>query len=849
MPAFFVNTIFVLQFTISGSCKGVLRYSLNSRKLIYFCMLNVNCFSYEKKLLQHILIMIKGQTPHIAQENQNYRTPPESIMLLADYDRAPSVSIDTRKEFMLLSYHSTYKTLDDLNQKEMSMGGLRINPVTNIGTSINYIHNLKVRKVIETEPVQVIGLPSNPHITFVTWSPDETRIAFTHTAARGVELWVLDLATATATRLTEPVVNANLGNPLNWYRDSRQLLVRLLPKVRPALIDPKKELPKGPTVSVSDGSRSQNRTYPDLLKNASDEINFVTLTSSELYKVDLTGKSELFKTEDMYAGESFSADGKYLLVTTLRKPFTYIVPLNRFPQLSIVYDLKGVEVKTVNEAPLSEVLPKGFMAVRKGKRGLSWRPDQPSTLYFVEALDGGDPEIKVDYRDALYQWKAPFEEAPAFISQTISRFSHVIWGNDSVAVLQDEWYDTRNERTYLINPGRAEENPKIINDRNFQDVYSDPGNFETVKNEYGKYVLAIENDNLYSVGEGHTPTGQFPFIDVFNLKTLKSKRVYQSAYTDRMEEIVDVEDFKRGEALVRIQSKNEYPNYYFRNINHKNELTQITNFPNPFESIKDVHKEVIKYTRADGVELSGTLYLPVGYDRDKKEKVPLLIWAYPTEYKDNYSAGQSTANSNEFTFPYYGSFVYWVTRGYAVLDDAAFPIIGEGNAEPNDSFITQLVSNARAAIDAVDALGFIDRKKVAVGGHSYGAFMTANLLTHSDLFACGIARSGAYNRTLTPFGFQSEQRNYWDAPDVYNTMSPFMNADKMKTPLLLVHGEEDNNPGTFTLQTERYFQALKGLGAPVRMLILPKEAHSYVARENILHLLWEQDRFLEEHLK
>ena len=783
------------------------------------------------------------------QENLKYQIPPASILRLADYERAPSVSIDTKKEFMLLSYHSTFKTLDDLNQQEMSMGGLRINPITNISSSVNYINNLKVRKVYDIEPIQVCGLPSNPRITFVTWSPDETKIAFTNTSTHGVELWVLEVATAKATCLTRPIVNANLGNPLNWYRNSMQILVRLLPNVRPGLIDPKKELPDGPTVSLSDGSVSQNRTYPDLLKNSSDEINFVTLTSSELYTVELTGKSELFKGEDMYAGESFSADGNYVLVTTLRKPFTYVVPLNRFPQLSIVYDLKGNEIKTVNDVPLSEVLPKGFMAVRKGKRGLNWRPDQPATLYFVEALDGGDPEENVEYRDALYQWTAPFTIAPALISKTISRFAHVIWGNDSVAVLQDEWYDTRNEKTYLINPAMTDENPKIINDRNFQDVYSDPGNFETEKNEYGKYVLAIENNNLYSVGEGHTPTGQFPFIDEFNLKTLKSKRIYQSAYTDKMEEIIDVEDYKRGEALVRIQSRNEYPNYYFRNFKKKNELSQITHFPNPFESIKDVYKEVIKYQRDDGVELSGTLYLPVGYDRLKKEKLPLLIWAYPTEYIDKNSAGQSTANSNEFTFPYYGSFVYWVTRGYAVLDDAAFPIIGEGKDEPNDTFIDQLVSNAKAAIDAVDSMGYINRKKVAVGGHSYGAFMTANLLTHSDLFACGIARSGAYNRTLTPFGFQSEQRNYWDAPDAYNSMSPFMNADKMKTPILLVHGEEDNNPGTFTLQTERYFQALKGLGAPARMLILPKEAHSYVARENILHLLYEQDRFLEEYLK
>lgn len=360
----------------------------------------------------------------------------------------------------------------------------------------------------------------------------------------------------------------------------------------------------------------------------------------------------------------------------------------------------------------------------------------------------------------------------------------------------------------------------------------------------------MDGNKLFLIGEGHTSDGQYPFIDALDIKTLKTNRLYQSAYTDKIEEIFDFTNVKTGEVLVRLQSKNEYPNYFIRNLKRRIAPVQITHFPNPFASIEHVYKEVIKYKREDGVELTGTLYLPEGYDREaKKEKLPLLIWAYPAEYKDKNSAGQSTANPNEFTFPYYGSFVYWVTRGYAVLDDTAFPIVGEDKEEPNDTFVEQLVANAKAAIDAVDALGYINRKKVAVGGHSYGAFMTANLLTHSDLFACGIARSGAYNRTLTPFGFQREQRNYWEAQEVYNAMSPFMHADKMKTPMLLVHGEADNNPGTFTLQTERYFQALKGLGAPARLVILPKEMHGYVARENILHLLWEQDRFLERYLK
>ena len=801
------------------------------------------------KLKVTLLLFLGLGLTAFAQENLSYQKPSKSILDLADYERAPSVSMDTKKEYMLLSYRNTYKTLDDLNQEELRLGGLRINPVTNISSTVTYITNIKLRKIKEKNEIQVSGLPSNPRISNISWSPNDKKIAFSHSTNTGVELWILDVASAKAKKLTEANVNANLGNPFTWFNDNETILVKMLPKNRAALLDAKKDLPTGPIISNATGSKSQNRTYPDMLKNKNDEINFENIITSELYKVQLNGTATLFKNANMYAGESFSPDGNYLMLTTIQKPFSYIVPLSRFPLKSVVYDTNGAEIKTVNEVPLNEIMPKGFMAVRKGKREMSWRNDKPATLSYVVALDEGDQANKVDFRDEVFLWNAPFDGAATSLVKTPQRFSNVIWGNDNTAIISDEWYDTRNTKTYVINPSNPNQAPKVIFDRNSQDVYSDPGNFETRKNQYNKYVLAIENDNAYLIGDGFTKNGQFPFISEFNLKTLQPKRLYTSAYKDKKEDVLEIEDFKKGTVLVQIQSKNDYPNYYFRNIKQKNSLTPLTAFKNPFESIKNVSKEVIKYKRKDGVELSGTLYLPVGYDKVKKEKMPLLIWAYPAEYKDKNSAGQSTQNPNEFTFPNYGSFVYWVTKGYVVLDDASFPIIGEGTTEPNDNFMSQLVDNAEAAINAVDALGYINKKKVAIGGHSYGAFMVANLLTHSNLFACGIARSGAYNRTLTPFGFQSEQRNYWERPDVYNTMSPFMNAEKMKTPMLLVHGEADNNPGTFTLQTERYFQALKGLGAPARMVILPKEAHSYVAKENILHLLWEQDQFLEKYLK
>jgi dipeptidyl aminopeptidase/acylaminoacyl peptidase len=363
----------------------------------------------------------------------------------------------------------------------------------------------------------------------------------------------------------------------------------------------------------------------------------------------------------------------------------------------------------------------------------------------------------------------------------------------------------------------------------------------------GSYILSLNGSQAYLLGDGYTKEGQFPFLDRIDLFTKETRRLYKSEYTDRLENLNDY-DAKKKQLLVRIESPTDYPNYYFRDL-EKGTLDQITAFENPFKSIQNVHKEVITYKRDDGLELSGTLYLPVGYDMEKKEKMPMILWAYPREYKDKSSASQITANPNRFTRPYYGSAIYWVTRGYVVLDGAAFPIVGEGDKEPNNSFRKQLVANARAAIDAVDRLGYIDPNRVAVGGHSYGAFMVANLLSHSNLFAAGIARSGAYNRTLTPFGFQSEQRFYWEAPEAYYTMSPFMHADKMKTPLLLIHGEADNNSGTYPLQSIRYFNALKGLGATVRLVMLPKESHGYAAKESILHMLWEQDTWLEKYVK
>ncbi len=782
-----------------------------------------------------------------AQENLTYQKPSAEILQLAEYERPPSIMTNNKKDWLVMTYRPTYATLQDLSQQEMKLGGLRINPVTNISSSMTYSDNLKIRKMADKQEQVVKNLPKNPQMTYFSFSPDEKKLAFTNTTDKGVELWVVDLETYSAKKVTSDNLNANTGNPYSWNRDSQSFLIKVLPSNRAKLLNSEDDLPTGPIVSTADGKVSQNRTYQDLLKNPQDEQNFKTLVASELYTVNLNGDLKKFKDQNLYIGNSYSPDGNYVMLTYLKEPFSYIVPLSRFPMTSDVYTSSGTLVKTVNDIPLNEIMPKGFSSVRTGKRSMTWRDDEPATLVYTEALDEGDQSKKVEYRDEIFTWKAPFTSAPVSFFKTKQRYGGVSWSNSNYAIVGESWYDTRNSKSFLIN--LKDNSFKTIEDRNYQDTYSNPGYFNQTKNQYGRSVMDVQNGNAYLIGDGYTKDGQFPFIDEMNLATTTKKRLYTSKLKNSSEKIIDILDAKKGDILVVEQSATQYPNYFKRNYK-TNKTVAVTELKNPFESIKNVYKEVITYKRNDGVTLSGTLYLPANYDRKaKKEKLPLLIWAYPAEYKDKNTAGQSTQNANDFTFPSYGSFIYWVTKGYAVLDDASFPIIGEGTTEPNDNFVEQLVADGRAAIDAVDALGYIDRKRVAVGGHSYGAFMTANLLTYSKDYACGIARSGAYNRTLTPFGFQSEQRNYWDVPQLYNAMSPFMNADKMKTPLLLIHGAADNNPGTFTLQTERYFQALKNLGAPVRMVLLPKEAHGYRAKENILHTLWEQDQFLEKCLK
>ena len=783
------------------------------------------------------------------QEQLAYQVPKKALKDLVDVDLAPRVLRNSSATKMVLLYRPTYKSIADLSKKELRIAGLRVDPERYIGSRTTYIHRVAVvAPATSKTQIDVSGLPEHPKLSNFRWSPDEQKIAMTHTASTGVELWVLDVNTKVAKKVFSEPINATLGSSVVWLKDSNNLLVKLVPKDHQPIVNKNEVVPVGPKITENNGEKAQNRTYQDLIKNPIDAQNFKQLSRSTLHLVSLDGSHREFLPTKMYRSVQLSPNGKYVLLNFVKTPFSYLVPYYRFPLETRVYDLTGQLIKTIDDAPLQEVLPKGFMAVKTGKRAIGWRSDRGATLYYYKAQDGGDPEFAVAYRDALYQWEAPFTAPPKKLTQVHNRIAGIVWGNATTAILYDRWWNTRNLKSYVFNPSKPEQAATIISDRNYQDVYSDPGDFVTKRGEWGKQVLALKGNKAYLLGDGFTEKGQFPFLDQIDLKAINTKRLYESSYTNKFEQLLDFNPAK-NELFARIESKTDYPNYYIRSLSKKNKLDQLTFFQNPFESLGEVEKELITYKRKDGLDLSGVLYTPAGYDKSNPSKLPMILWAYPREYKDKSSAAQKTNNPNRFIAPSWGSPIYWVTQGYVVLDRAAFPIIGEGNEEPNDTFRSQLVANAEAAIDAVAGLGYADRERVAVGGHSYGAFMVANLLSHSNLFAAGIARSGAYNRTLTPFGFQSESRSYWEAPEVYYTMSPFMHAEKMKTPLLLIHGEADNNSGTYPMQSERYYNALKGLGATTRLVMFPKESHGYRAKETILHLIWEQDQWLEKYVK
>jgi dipeptidyl aminopeptidase/acylaminoacyl peptidase len=799
-----------------------------------------------------VLADAKASAPAAAPAS-GYLTPPAPLQALVDAPRPPQLSISPHRDLLALTQTPPLPGIDVVAQPELKLAGLRINPRTYAQSRFVFGSDLWLMDVATGKEIRLQGLPKPLSIATSAWSPDQRYLAFNQVNARdgSNELWVVDIAARSARRLIALPLNTVAGRGYRWMPDSSQLLVQLQPEGQGAA-PVASTIPTGPdTQQTQAGSGVKAiRTYEDMLRNEDDAKLFEYYLRSQSALVSLDGKITKLGEPDLTLGIAPSPDGHYLLRERVERPFSYLVPVDSFPRRIEVLDRDGKLVKEIAHLPLVEGLPTGNDAVPTGVREITWRADAPATLVWAEAQDGGDPARKTDIRDLVQMQSAPFDQAPVTLAKLGSRYGGAYWANGDLALIDEFWWKTRHVKQWRVSPDHPTQAPALVREGSSEDRYHNPGTPATMLDEHGesRLIVTADGQSIYRLGEGASPEGDRPFIDRVNLQSGSSTRLFQSQapYYEAPQVLLDAQGTR---ALISRESPTEPTNYYVRDLAANGKLHELTHFPNPLPQLKGVKKEQIRYKRKDGVELTATLYLPPNYDPKKDGTRPMLMWAYPAEFKSADAAGQVTDSPYKFNRISYWGPQAFLTMGYTVLDNFSVPIVGEGSKEPNDTYIPQLVASAEAAVDEVVRRGVADRNRIAVGGHSYGAFMTANLLAHTRLFKAGIARSGAYNRTLTPFGFQSEERNYWQATDVYNTMSPFNYAENIKDALLMIHGEQDNNSGTFPIQSERMYAAIKGLGGTSRLVLLPNEAHAYRARESIMQMLAEMNNWLDLYVK
>ncbi len=791
-----------------------------------------------------------------AQEQQaavrGYQKAPQPISDILNAPPTPLVQVSPNGAWLLAADRLAYPPISDLAQPMLRIAGLRINPSTNGRHHPPRFVRLRLFSTSGGEETE-IAVPHNSYLSLPEWSQDSRRFAFTNTTNNGIELWTGEVGTHKASAVPKIKISAVMGEPVQWMPDGTTLLVEAVPATRgnpPA----EPQTPDGPIIQESDGKRAPVRTYEDLLSNPHDADLFDYYATSQLALVK-NGVAAPIGKPAVFSRVEPSPDGKHLLVVRVTRPYSYIVPESEFPREVEIWDLTGKVEHKVASLPLEEHVP--IEGVPLGPRDYQWVPTQPATLVWAEALDGGDPKTKAPFRDKLMLLRAPFTDQPQELVKFEQHFvpagggfggfragSAIEWAESGLGLARDYNRDRRWQRTFLININKPGAEPTLLWERSVRDRYRDPGTplMRTLGN--GKRVLRQQGNAIFLVGGGATPKGEFPFLDRFDLETRKSERIFQCA-EGHYETAVALLSDDGTHFITRHESPTEPPNYFARTANSQDRKA-LTNFPDPAPQLRGITKQLVTYKRADGVQLSFTLYLPANYKQG--ERLPTIVWAYPLEFNDADTAGQVSGSPYRFTTITGISHLFLLTQGYAVLDNATMPVVGDPETM-NNTYIEQIVASAKAAIDKAAEMGVTDPNRVGVGGHSYGAFMTANLLAHSDLFRAGVARSGAYNRTLTPFGFQSERRTIWEAPEMYIKVSPFMYADKIKHPILLIHGMADDNSGTFPIQSERMYQAIKGNGGIVRYVQLPYEAHGYLARESTEHTLWEMVTWFDKWVK
>jgi dipeptidyl aminopeptidase/acylaminoacyl peptidase len=763
-----------------------------------------------------------------------YLMPPKVVADIMDAEPLPGVLLSPDRSTLLLTHRRAMPTIAEVAAPWVGLAGARINPRTNGPRLLGGTIALTLKDVA-TGAERKLTLPSTGSFA-PSFSPDGKRIAITHTTDNGIRLLVADVATAQVRTLVDGGLNGLAGG-CGWTDDSTGFLCRLIPAERGAMPSPP-AVPSGPNIQESIGKAAPGRTYQDLLSNPYEEQLYEFFYTSQPAWVSLDGTKNTFGKPAVYAGISPSTDRQFLVVMRVKRPYSYLVPAGLFPRDVELWDRTGRLVRALADVPMGDTIP--INGVFAGPRGFTWHPIEPATLLWTEALDKGDLKNSVPHRDRVVMLKAPFSGQPAEAFKTQWRFASSQFTEQGLAFVSEFDRQTRVRRTWLYEPGFSG-TPRKVWELLQEDRYADPGS-PVYRPATAKILQS--GDAVYLTGAGASPKGDLPFLDRLDLKTLQTQRLWRSD-EDAYETIVAVLDDGAARVITQRQTKATPANYMTRDLAAKTSRP-ITAFKDPHPQLSDVQKQLVTYKRKDGVTLSGTIYLPPSYKPG--QRLPMFVWAYPQEFTSADAASQVVGSPNRFTTVGGASHLLLLTQGYIVFDGPTMPIVGKGETA-NDTYVDQLVASAQAAVDYAVEAGYADRDRVGVGGHSYGGFMTANLLAHSDIFRAGVARSGAYNRTLTPFGFQNESRTFWEVPDVYSRMSPFWHAHKINEPILLIHGEMDDNSGTFPIQSERLYMAIKGHGGTVRYVTLPHEAHGYAARESNLHVMAETIAWLDKHVK
>jgi len=786
-------------------------------------------------------LLLLALTALVWAGDSGYQQPPKDIRDVLNAPPTPAISVSPQRDYAIFLQAVRYPAIAQVAQPFLRLAGLRIDAGTNGLHMATYYVSLAIKRLPGGEDI-AITLSRDGKFGAPIWSPDGKQFAFTNTVANGVELWIGSPSTGQTRRIPGLSVNGVQiagAAAVQWLGDNRTLIVSTVPGARgPVPIEP--VIPTGPHVQESMGKAGPAPTFEDLLATIHDEDLFDYYATSQLVYLDAaTGKSTPLGKPGVYTLVRPSPDQAHLLVGWLHKPYSYQLRAPEFPQEIEVWDRAAKVEYKVASLPLAERIP--LAGVRTGPRSYQWRQDKPATLLWAEALDGGDPKAKVPNRDKIVMTAAPFSAPPNEIFKTEQRFRSIQPLDNGKALVVDYERVKRMERTFEISLDKPGAEARLLFNLNERDAYHDPGHPVLKTTPDGRRQVVQSGDEIYLQGEGASPNGDHPFLDRFNLATGKVQRLFQSD-ASAYETIAALLDDSGTHQLTRRESPADPPNYF---IHSGSEVKALTSFPNPAPQTAGIKKQLVTYKRADGVPLSFTLYVPANYKPGTK--LPALVWAYPYEFSDADTAGQVTGHAAQ-AFSQLNYHQLFVLNGFALIDDAAMPIIGDAETV-NNTYVDQLVMDAQAAVDKAVDMGVVDRDRVGIFGHSYGAFMTANLLAHSKLFRAAVAESGAYNRTLTPFGFQAETRTFWEAPDVYTKMSPFWSADKIKTPILLIHGEADDNTGTYPVQSERMYAAIRGNGGTVRLVMLPAEAHGYRGKESLEHVLYEELNWFNKYLQ